>query len=164
MDDSIDRSYSRRPRWRLDFGISISIAGIIAFIYIAYTSVLGYKSQYWPMTSGVLIATNDSKSIRSNDYTINVEYQYTVKGIPYTGTRISYPNRAVSGEDNFNAEIRKLVSHPSLSVYYDPENPERACLEPGMDGFYAFFLGPFSILCSIFGWTMYRITPERRPD
>jgi len=63
---------------------------------------------------------------------VEIEYTYAVDGVKYHGHRYRYDDHNVSMEWEST-----LVEHPrwsSKKIYYDPQNPADALLEPGVDG------------------------------
>lgn len=63
---------------------------------------------------------------------VEIEYHYVVGGKAYTGHRYRYDDHNAAFEWEITVE-----SHPrgsSQTVYYNPENPADALLQPGVDG------------------------------
>ena len=98
---------------------------------------------------------------------VEIEYNYTVNGIIYTGRRYRY--------DDHNATLEwdaTVEDHPRGSmqpVYYDPKNPADSLLEPGVDGgdlLLLLFALPMNVLTFAF-WrgtiTYWREKPNLRP-
>jgi hypothetical protein len=63
---------------------------------------------------------------------VDIEYNYAVKGVDYTGHRYRYDDHNVSLEWDATVELHPRWS--SQTIYYNPENPADALLQPGIDG------------------------------
>lgn len=61
-----------------------------------------------------------------------VTYTYTVHGKSYTGTTLGVDQVEVSSERQAREHAARYVPGAPVTVYYDPENPSRALLEPGV--------------------------------
>ncbi len=61
-----------------------------------------------------------------------VTYTYTVDGKTYTGTALGLDTVEVSNERMAREHAARYVPGAPVTVYYDPENPSRALLEPGI--------------------------------
>lgn len=106
---------------------------------IAWEVYHAHASTSWPSTNGVI--TENAETVtrhrerwprrRSGSRTINsvqrhVRYTYTVDGAAYLGSRVAYHGYEqceCEGLDRPNGEVR---------VYYDPGEPSRAVLLPGI--------------------------------
>ena len=65
-------------------------------------------------------------------YRPEVTYTYTVEGKTYTGTKLGGDTVEVSSERHAREHAARYVPGAPVTVYYDPENPSHALLEPGV--------------------------------
>jgi hypothetical protein len=65
-------------------------------------------------------------------YRPDVEYTYTVNGETYTGNLIAFDVTEVSSKQHAQAQAARFVPRAPVTVYYDPEDPQHALLEPGV--------------------------------
>ncbi len=63
---------------------------------------------------------------------VEIEYNYTVVGMNYTGHRYRYDDHNAALE--WNATVEDYPRWSMQKVYYNPKNPADALLEPGIDG------------------------------
>ena len=91
-------------------------------------------SQDWPSVEGE-IRSSEVVSSRSSEggrtYRAEVTYRYTVDGVSYTGDRIQASTISSSSGSRASAMHRKYPKGKSVKVFYNPERPDRALLEPG---------------------------------
>lgn len=81
---------------------------------------------------------------------VEIEYHYSVGGRAYTGYRYRYDDHNATLEWQVAVEDHPLGS--SRTVYYNPENPADAVLEPGVDGgdlLLLLFALPINVLTSM---------------
>jgi hypothetical protein len=100
--------------------------------WVISDSIKGFASQSWPQTDGIVMQTwlEESSSRGGPEYAAIVAYKYVVNGVEYRSERLSYPERRGAKSE----ALRKLIKYPPGSVcslYYDPQSPGDACLEPG---------------------------------
>lgn len=80
-----------------------------------------------------------------------IVYGYVVNGTSYLSSRVQFMN-VVSGSSTFRDSLAKNISEEypvgkTVTVYYDPDNPEDAVLEPGV--------GFAIIVCLVIGTFVY---------
>ena len=130
-------------------GLSILFALVCFFVG---RSLLAYKSRRWPFVMGSFTDVQFEKvdDVRYPCYELRVQYRYTVDGKEYTGKcigarcpMVSYhiPSKTLRG-------VLKILRpgydpmpqcpyrvEDSVRVYFDPEDPRSAALDPGMNAF-----------------------------
>jgi hypothetical protein len=100
---------------------------------------LARASTGWPTTPGQIVSSRVIEHRQTNEdgdphtsYWVQVRYAYMVNGISYSSERV---NLGVGGGGDSPAGAQRVVSrYPAGSratVYYDPQNPQEALLEPG---------------------------------
>ena len=113
-------------------GIMLSIGSVDL-----YESI---RCESWPQTDGIIrSATVESTS---RPYHAKIFYYYTVRAVPFIGTRVAI--RSDSGpEERVEAIVRKYSPGKAVRVLYSPTHPENAVLEPGVfiDTWYKLVLG-----------------------
>jgi hypothetical protein len=83
---------------------------------------------------------------------VDIEYNYTVNGVDYTGHRYRYDDHNTTLEWGATVE-----GHPRWSfqtVYYNPRNPADAVLQPGVDGCDLLLL-LFAFPLNVFTWAVW---------
>ena len=122
---------------------------------------LGYASLEWPRARGTIVSSElegypvpeirGARPIRVP----KIEYEFLVNGTRYTGSMIS-----VSGGVGYAADsaIHKYQKGTEVEVSYDPADPRRAMLQPGVyhDAYTFIGIGLFLIACGagamLLGW------------
>lgn len=118
----------------LAFGIPFTVLGLSRFI-------TDRRSRNWPTASGTVTATGVDKEMGQKSsgatktiYVPGIQYEYTVDGTDRVSTRYAL----VGGEPTFDsrdaAESWIEENHPldsAVTVYYDPDKPDRTVLVPG---------------------------------
>ena len=117
----------------LIFGI---IGAVMIFLYFRQQKE-AEESQNWSSTLGRITKTymRQEVSYESGNtiYYPEIEYEYEYLGIIYTGNRINFGGS--SGNSNRKKSEEVLAQYPvnkTITVYYEPNNPEKAVLERKM--------------------------------
>ena len=119
------------------FGIVWLVAGpmvVMALAMLANKMIQARRASVWPQAAGritksAVVATRHQKSGEATEVTNipAVEYEFSVKGSRFTGTRISI------GEDTGGANTEATLAHypvgAAVMVYYDPGDPGNCVLE-----------------------------------
>ena len=95
-------------------------------------------SRNWPTTVGRVVRAEPRGSSTlsiSNPWAFDpgIKYQYTVEGVTYTGDRVSF-GRIPSTAEGVGIVLMQYPVGASVTVWYDPDDPDRAVLEPGASG------------------------------
>jgi hypothetical protein len=99
-------------------------------------------SKQWPSVQGAITSIDlrrfqnvgrASRFVKSQSYTIEVQYSYAVGGQQFQGHRISLGDLPMDERDARAMSQRYPVGSTPL-VYYDPSNPAKSVLEPGFGG------------------------------
>ena len=110
-------------------------------------------SKNWPTTLGTITFSDISQHTNTDGnemYAASINYDYTIADQSYIGDRVSLSS---NGESTSSIrEVKKtLKTYPvdaQVTVYYDPELPNNAVLEPGAD----FFIYLIKYMPWIFGF------------
>lgn len=114
------------------------LIGGAAFVYLWKLGEKGQSATHWPSASGTIVESR--LDIRSHnggdgnreDYLPQLRYRYSVGGITLESTIRRYPNPgAMQSRDQAEAVLAKYPNGAVVRVYYNPERPQEACLEPG---------------------------------
>lgn len=142
------------------------VAAATFFTFVTMPNSL--NSNNWPQTVGAVthsavVQTNRHNKIgnRITVYSAKVDYQYAVNGSTYIGDQV------MLAEHNTDTHIQKAINTQyaagaKLNVYYNPDSPEKAVLEPGLSAkniIIALFL-LISILAM--GFALFRNARKRR--
>jgi Protein of unknown function (DUF3592) len=133
--------------------VAMLIACVAGIILGAVTSYLGtgtivdaWASTSWPLTGGTVVSCRVARNPDAPDvtYTAHISYRYLVAGRQYKNTTVSF-GAVVSSSSPAAAEriVARYPAGKAVQVAYDPADPGRAVLEPGLrlSSFVAFFAG-----------------------
>jgi hypothetical protein len=120
--------------------VSLLIAaffGLGVYSIISHDSA-GRNSLSWPTTTGKILKTKIYERtdtvvvVGSTDYYVYVKYVYSVDGKEYTSSKVRFtePSSFMDLKDA-QRERAKFPVNKEVDVYYNPDNPESSCLEPG---------------------------------
>ena len=89
--------------------------------------IRGMRARNWPSVEGMVIGTQpDSQGISRN-----FQYRYRVNGLDYLGARRSFFDYNSSYGQRAYHVLAKYSPGSVVRVYYHPDFPEDAVLEPG---------------------------------
>lgn len=148
--------------------VCLLLVRCIAGIYKAISDQInGYRSQSWPSTTGTIIFA-DVKRVsdgEGNDlYKPDVRYRYQVNDKQYHSRRITFklqnPLENMFGRDQRRAAeiVRQYAIGREVTVYYQPNRPKRATLEPGHSSIslmllqVGFLAGIVFLILLVFAW------------
>lgn len=127
----------------------VIIVGIIfagAGIYMTVTGVSIIRkaraSVDWPAVAG-RITGSEVKVHRSEtgtgrkrrtrtSYKPAVMFAYKVEGVPYSSDKVIFGSDSYDSRYKAEKVVNKYPAGTDVTVYYDPESPDYAVLEPGM--------------------------------
>lgn len=146
------------------FGIVFIVAAW--FTYTHFSKPMAEEadaSKSWPTAPGVITSSDIEQS--ENDgttmYAAEINYDFIVEDKSYIGERITLNsgNSSTSSIQEVKKDLQKYPVGAAVTVYYDPELPNSAVLEPGADLFtyiikYAPFL--FGLLGIAMLWQLFK--------
>lgn len=97
------------------------------------------KQTSWSSVEGEVVKT--TSSTEAGDFKPKVEYRYTVTDQTYDGF-LALATSDVVLHECATSQLDKYPIGGSITVYFDPENPEDSTLEPGVksDDWFIFWL------------------------
>jgi hypothetical protein len=121
----------------------ITLTGVGITLYGVRQIYGGYQSRSWPTVDGVVTASGvqrmfDPASAASDDdtpdwtHTARVEYRYTVGSGEFTASRVEMNDAGTSNASRAAALAKQYPAGAKVTVYYDPGDPSRAVLQPGI--------------------------------
>jgi hypothetical protein len=111
-------------------GLAFLLGGIWIFAWDFAKIQRASDSKDWPQADGVVTV---SKYVQKGRETWPyIEYTYTVTGVRYTSQQISFDlfNKP-GGKGRVQSIVERYPVGQAVTVYYDPNNPAIAILEPG---------------------------------
>jgi len=115
------------------------------FFAIGLSAILtASASKGWPSVDGVIVSsevqsdwssapagTPQHRSGTQRVYRADVRYAYTVDGQEYEGDRVEFGGFSSSNAKRAYRIVGTYRKGQTVAVYYDPNDPSRAVLEPG---------------------------------
>lgn len=102
------------------------------------------ESLSWPTVEGKVlqsdiervrkISSRRKKRKRKSriSYQANIFYEYSVKSNKYSSDKISFGDYSSSSQSHARSIVNRYPKGKTVKVYYNPETPELAVLEPGV--------------------------------
>lgn len=144
----------------------LGLAALSAWISVSLSSnlYLSVLSQHWPRATARIISSGvyTSGSSGESSWAPGVDYEYEVGGASHRSSNIRYLMRTFYDVESA-AEVQ--AAYPvgrQVSVAYDPRNPNRSVLEPGVPpGMWSQAVIPL-FLCGLCGYILFEIAYPRR--
>ena len=100
------------------------------------TSVWGWlviararKSAHWPSVQGMI--ETSSIAAEGDELLPDIQFSYRIADKDYL-KNIEFPNSTSPTQEFSNHYVNKYPPGAVVAVYYNPDNPEQATLEPGL--------------------------------
>jgi hypothetical protein len=92
------------------------------------------KSVHWPTAEGVMTVSRlvPGHFKQMKGYYGVIQYRYRIGSADYTGTRLSFNRLHLSVKDAWQRVLDTYPVGKTVKVYYNPEQPTFAVLEPGL--------------------------------
>ena len=106
-----------------------TLGGLVTVVWGAIIIARARNTARWPAATGTI----EESAIASEDDDLlpHIVFRYAVNGSDYRRT-LEFPG-GITPTREFSAEyLRKYPAGAAVSVYYDPRDPARATLEPGL--------------------------------
>jgi hypothetical protein len=146
---------TRTIRWALLFlavGVAITAIGV-------HRLRIARASADWPSVTGTILTSEVESRHRSADatgtrlergyeYLPRVKYQYRVDGAVHRSTRITFDDLRFDSAIAAQAVADRYAPGSEVPVHYDPAQPDRAILEPGL-AWTAYLLPAFGIVLTL---------------
>jgi hypothetical protein len=122
-------------------GLVLAGVGLIAVVFGILQLRTAKASAGWPAVKGKIVlagvetsSSTDEDGSTSRRYSPRVEYAYTVSGRKYTSHQAAVGSRRTYGSRSAAEAKLAYRSGQQVDVYYNPQKPSQAVLEPGAAG------------------------------
>ena len=123
------------------FGLLFVALGIAISVWGAVLLTRAKASVSWPSVEGKIIAASVKTQTAtpsggrtratSRTYKANVSYEYSVGGTRYSSDKVSFGEYGDSDPEHARGIVGRYPAGKTVQVYYNPEKPDVAVLEPG---------------------------------
>jgi hypothetical protein len=120
------------PTWVLQ--LLFIVFGVFTLGMGVMNAYRGTVSIRWPAANGTIKSSSTEriggKRVR---YRINILYEYSVNGKIFTGTGVAF-GLGAAGAATAGGFVARYPVGKEVKVFYSPDHPEEAVLEPGVVG------------------------------
>jgi hypothetical protein len=124
----------RTPFGGLILGPVFVLIGVGIFVFLGGTFREAYASRSWPTVQGQ-VTHSEMTQHRDSDgdmmYGTDITYAYAVNGQQYSGYRVTLMDGSTSARGAVQDALNRYPAGGTVTVYYDPDDPASAILEPG---------------------------------
>lgn len=120
--------------------IVLLVIGFIASLILGWSIMRGQQSRSWPSTSGTILQSaidtfqsTDEDGSTSTTYGVRLQYQFSVGGRQYEGSRRAFTNMRTSSYRRTQKILDAYPQGGAVTVFYDPDDPSSCVLEPGVN-------------------------------
>ncbi len=138
-------------------GIMAIAVSVCIIFYGINMLIKGKASRSWPGCQGTVISSDieqesktDSYEKLTVSYRAHVVYSYSVNEKSFKSNRITFETYSTRQKEKALAIANKYPAGETISVYYDPADPNSAVLEKGT-GHAAYFVIVVGCLCAFLG-------------
>ena len=135
----------------------MALLGAVGLFFSGRDLVRSRSSNSWPTTQGEVVYSSleqsmstDSDGDRSVTYGAKIVYNYQVDGQQLTGDRRVFSESRSSSARRAQEIANRYPVGATVTVYYDPNNPQVCVLEPGT-GFGGIIVPLITLALLIFG-------------
>ena len=156
MNSPIEKNIHLARTFTKQFMYIYLFVSVCFCIYVLIEIDMAWKSNGWSTTTGEILSSKTVRSVRS--IKPEIKYRFRVDEKEYTGDRILMgpgPVGSGMGLPSPRDYVAKYSKGKEIQVYFNPGNPKRSVLEPGINRVLTLFLfaGSFILLLGLF---MYR--------
>ncbi len=136
-------------------GVAFLAGAWAMYTYLSLPMAAEAKAtESWPSVQGVITHADVSQTESDGTamYALDITYEFWVDEQAYSGDRISLTseNSRTSNFRSIKKDLKKYAVGSTVTVYYDPELPYNAVLQPGAD-FWTYFIKYMPLLFALFG-------------
>lgn len=123
------------------------LVGFGVYYFLGGSFKEAYASRSWPTVQGQVTHSEMTQHHDSDGvmYGTDIAYDYTVDDQQYTSYRVALLDGTTSVRKSVQDTLKRYPAGGTVTIYYDPEDPSSAVLEPGFTGG-VLLLGSF-IIC-----------------
>lgn len=110
------------------------IVGVGLGAFMVLNLIRGRRSRNWPTVPGIVMDSQvtsyyDDEGDRM--YGVAIMYRYEVDGLEFTSARRTFGEFNSSNQGRAQRIVAQYLTGSNVQVYYDPDDPSEAVLEPG---------------------------------
>ena len=105
------------------------IAGFVGVLWGWFIIAKARKTLRWPMVEGAI--EQSAPTSEANDLLPHILFSYTVAAYTYQRT-LEFPDGTEPSPELATSYAKKYPAGAKVSVYYNPDQPDQATLEPGL--------------------------------
>ncbi len=149
---------------------------IFALFWTAFTGLFDAKTYsdisnqqravLFPTTAGQVLQSQVEREHDADGttYSADIRFAFEVEGEQFESDSYRFGVTGHSDQSEANRAVSKYPVGADVTVYYDPQNPELAILEPGVGGtdfFMLLFLTPFNLVMLGSWWLLLQMIAVR---
>lgn len=119
------------------------VAGIVTIVFGVRSFYYAFASYSWPETAGTVVESRQRRTsgTKMTLYSAHIVYDYTVDGTAYSSRRVSFGDTNHSSARHARQTVERYHFGKTVTVFYHPQNPAMAVLEPGEGGYMLIIFG-----------------------
>ena len=121
------------------FPVPFFVAGVVMLVWALLNYLEARESSSWPSVQGRVLSKQvksstfrDNNGRTSDSYRPQIEYTYVVDGKTYQGSTLRIPSRPYGRSNKAQEAIAEFSLKKPCTVYFDPEDPNKSVLQPGV--------------------------------
>lgn len=156
------RAHAKMPGRLAVFWLLFCAAIVLTFdVFAVWRTARQYSTVHYRAVEGRVSSSEVEVNVdgESTAFLPKIEYDYTVAGRHYRGSRYRYGTIGHPSHQEMERIVRQHPQGSMTKVYYDPANPADSLLKPGLDGsdfLLLLFLAPMNVLVAAWAliwWT-----------